>query len=229
MALLFFVLHWLWPWPCMSARLIIPWFCPWRGINAFKLVICQPLSLALVRLLLTFGSICSVVSTLSFNFVEASQQAVVSVLANLDELRQEDHSLEEALRSTEVVTDGGGEKALISDLYDPSDSTLKTLLAPEAFPADIFCTASVRQMPCRLPFVCTDCDVGLCVLQKCFGGRRADDPAAAVGCCQCSHKRCFFVGGSLGFARGAMRYKCVPRSQDDLCLCLPSKHVILFV
>lgn len=75
---------------------------------------------------------------------EACQNALVSVLSNLDELCADDSGLAEALRHAEVVTDGGGEAARISDLFDPAVSELKVLLSPEAFPAEIFCTGPVR-------------------------------------------------------------------------------------
>lgn len=74
----------------------------------------------------------------------AARTAVVSVLSNLQELLEEDESLEEALCYAEVVTDGYGQPALISDLYDPNVDGLRGLLSPDMFPADAFCTPPVR-------------------------------------------------------------------------------------
>lgn len=68
----------------------------------------------------------------------------MSILTNLEELSEEDGKLEEALRSAEVIADGAGEPARISDLFDPTVEGLKGLLAPEAFPASPFCTPAVR-------------------------------------------------------------------------------------
>lgn len=62
---------------------------------------------------------------------------------------EEDDSLEEALRGAQLVTDGGGEPARISDLFDPAVDELQGLLAPEAFPAPGLCTRPVRD-----PHVC---------------------------------------------------------------------------
>lgn len=73
-----------------------------------------------------------------------SQRAITSLLTNLEELCEEDEALEEALRSAEVVLDGAGEPACVSDLFDPTIDGLRGLLAPEAFPAQAFCTPAVR-------------------------------------------------------------------------------------
>lgn len=79
-------------------------------------------------------------------FPGASQEAIVSVLSNLQDLCKEDPSLEAALREAPIVTDGGGEPAQISDLFDPAVDELPGLLGPEAFPADVFCTSAVSPM-----------------------------------------------------------------------------------
>ncbi|CAM9346370.1 unnamed protein product, partial [Hapterophycus canaliculatus] len=70
----------------------------------------------------------------------ASQAAIVSVLSNLQELCEEDPSLEAALRDAQIVTDGTGEPAQVSDLFDPAIDELLGLLGPEAFPSQAFCT-----------------------------------------------------------------------------------------
>ena len=74
----------------------------------------------------------------------ACREAIVSTLSNLQELCAEDKDLEEALRYAEVVPDGAGEPARISDLFDPAVVELPGLLAPEAFPAPEFCKPAVR-------------------------------------------------------------------------------------
>lgn len=73
----------------------------------------------------------------------ASQAATVTVLSNLQELCAEDPGLEAALRASQVVTDGGGEPAQISDLFDPAVDELRSLLGPEAFPSKDFCIPAV--------------------------------------------------------------------------------------
>lgn len=74
----------------------------------------------------------------------ASQAAIVSVLSNLEDLCDEDNGLEAALRCTQIVTDGTGKPAQISELFDPAVSELAGLLGPEAFPASVFCLSAVR-------------------------------------------------------------------------------------
>lgn len=94
----------------------------------------------------------------------ASQAAVVSVLSNLQDLCAEDPSLEAALREAQIVIDGGGEPAQVSDLFDPAVDELLGLLGPEAFPAEAFCTPAVR-----FGFVCVShVFVSLCLLSLCL-------------------------------------------------------------
>lgn len=73
----------------------------------------------------------------------ACRKAIISTLSNLQELCAEDEGLEKALREAVVVPDGGGELALISDLFDPAVDELQGLLAPEAFPTSEFSTPAV--------------------------------------------------------------------------------------
>lgn len=87
----------------------------------------------------------------------ASQAAIVSVLSNLQELCEEDPSLEAALRGAQIVTDGGGEPAQVSDLFDPAIDELLGLLGPEAFPSQAFCTPAVSSslvvfVACFIPY-----------------------------------------------------------------------------
>lgn len=67
----------------------------------------------------------------------------MSVLSNLQDLCKEDPNLEAALRGAQIVADGGGELAQISNLFDPAVDELPGLLGPEAFPAEAFCTPAV--------------------------------------------------------------------------------------
>ena len=67
----------------------------------------------------------------------------MSVLSNLQDLCKEDPGLEAALRESQIVADGAGEAARISDLFDPGVDELLGLLGPEAFPAEAFCTSAV--------------------------------------------------------------------------------------
>lgn len=69
----------------------------------------------------------------------------MQVLSNLQELCKEDPSLEAAMRNAQIVTDGGGEPAQVSDLFDPAVDELLGLLGPDAFPSEDFCTPAVRQ------------------------------------------------------------------------------------
>lgn len=68
----------------------------------------------------------------------------MTVLEDFRDMCEEDDNLEEALGGAQLVTDGGGEPARVSDLFDPTVDELKGLLAPEAFPAPEFCTRAVR-------------------------------------------------------------------------------------
>lgn len=68
----------------------------------------------------------------------------MSVLSNLEDLCGEDSGLEVALRGAQIVTDGTGKPAQISELFDPAVGELSGLLGPEAFPARIFCSSAVR-------------------------------------------------------------------------------------
>ena len=65
------------------------------------------------------------------------------MLSNLQDLCKEDPGLEAALRESQIVTDGVGEPARISDLFDPAVDELPGLLGPEAFPAEAFSTSAV--------------------------------------------------------------------------------------
>ena len=65
-------------------------------------------------------------------------------MSNLEDLCDEDNGLEAALRGAQIVTDGAGKPAQISELFDPAVGELSGLLGPEAFPADVFCSSAVR-------------------------------------------------------------------------------------
>lgn len=68
----------------------------------------------------------------------------MSVLSNLEDLCDEDIGLEGALRGAQIVTNGTGRPAQISELFDPAVGELSGLLGPEAFPAHVFCSSAVR-------------------------------------------------------------------------------------
>lgn len=80
----------------------------------------------------------------------------MSVLSNLQDLCKEDPSLEAALREAQIVTDGAGEPARISDLFDPGVDELPGLLAPAAFPAEAFCTSAVSPVFVGDGFITSD-------------------------------------------------------------------------
>ncbi|CAM9895808.1 unnamed protein product, partial [Ectocarpus sp. 8 AP-2014] len=88
----------------------------------------------------------------------ASQAATITVLSNLQELCAEDPGLEAALQASQVVSDGGGEPAQISDLFDPAVDELRSLLGPEAFPSKDFCIpaalAGMRSLGLQTSLTC---------------------------------------------------------------------------